>query len=80
MPKQSRLDAPGTLHHVMERGIEGTKAVHPETTSPFSLFATDEGIGRYRATWPCFWGEGGEGRTRPQIVIERAGSVSYGAL
>ena len=25
MPRQSRLDAPGTLHHVMGRGIEGAK-------------------------------------------------------
>lgn len=25
MPRQARLDAPGTLHHVMARGIEGVK-------------------------------------------------------
>jgi hypothetical protein len=24
MPRQARLDAPGTLHHVMGRGIERT--------------------------------------------------------
>ncbi len=24
MPRQARLDAPGTLHHVMARGIDGT--------------------------------------------------------
>jgi hypothetical protein len=24
MPRQPRLDAPGTLHHVIGRGIEGT--------------------------------------------------------
>ena len=24
MPRQARLDAPGALHHVMIRGIEGT--------------------------------------------------------
>jgi len=24
MPRQARLDAPGTLHHVMVQGIEGT--------------------------------------------------------
>ena len=24
MPRHARLDAPGTLHHVMGRGIEGT--------------------------------------------------------
>ena len=26
MPRQARLDAPGALHHVMDRGIYGTKA------------------------------------------------------
>ncbi len=31
MPRQARLDAPGTLHHVMARGIEGT-----------NLFRTDK--------------------------------------
>jgi putative transposase len=25
MPRQPRLDAPGTLHHVMGRGIEGSE-------------------------------------------------------
>jgi len=25
MPRQARLDAPGTLHHVMIRGIEGKR-------------------------------------------------------
>ena len=25
MPRQARLDSPGTLHHVMIRGIEGKK-------------------------------------------------------
>ncbi len=25
MPRQARLDAPGTLHHVMGRGIEGNE-------------------------------------------------------
>ena len=27
MPRQARLDAPGTLHHVMIRGIEGREIV-----------------------------------------------------
>jgi REP element-mobilizing transposase RayT len=27
MPRQARLDAPGTLHHVMIRGIEKQKIV-----------------------------------------------------
>jgi len=25
MPRQARLDAPGTLHHVMVRGIDGVE-------------------------------------------------------
>ena len=27
MPRGARLDAPGTLHHVMVRGIEGNRIV-----------------------------------------------------
>ena len=27
MPRQARLDAPGTLHHIMMRGIEGCEIV-----------------------------------------------------
>lgn len=27
MPRQARLDSPGTLHHVMIRGIEGRNIV-----------------------------------------------------
>jgi hypothetical protein len=27
MPRGARLDAPGTLHHVMSRGIKGKKIV-----------------------------------------------------
>lgn len=30
MPRQARLDAPGTLHHVMIRGIEGAKIFHDD--------------------------------------------------
>ena len=30
MPRQPRLDAPGTLHHVIGRGIEGTKIFRNE--------------------------------------------------
>jgi len=30
MPRQSRLDAPGTLHHVIGRGIEETKIFRNE--------------------------------------------------
>jgi len=27
MPRQARLDAPGTLHHVMIRGVEGQRII-----------------------------------------------------
>lgn len=30
MPRQARLDAPGTLHHVIGRGIEGVKILREE--------------------------------------------------
>jgi putative transposase len=30
MPRQARLDAPGTLHHVMGRGVERTKIFQTE--------------------------------------------------
>jgi len=30
MPRQARLDAPGTLHHVMIRGIEGANLFRKE--------------------------------------------------
>jgi REP element-mobilizing transposase RayT len=31
MPRQPRLDAPGTLHHVMVRGIERTTIFRDDT-------------------------------------------------
>jgi len=37
MPRQPRLDAPGALHHIMGRGIEGTR-----------IFRTDQYRGK---TW-----------------------------
>ena len=33
MPRQARLDTPGTLHHVMIRGIEG-KGILQDTQHP----------------------------------------------
>ncbi len=30
MPRQARLDVPGTLHHVMVRGIEGRNSFEDE--------------------------------------------------
>lgn len=36
MPRQARLDAPGTLHHVIGRGIEGAKIFRtPEDRQDF---------------------------------------------
>ena len=31
MPLQARLDAPGTLHHIIVRGIERRKIVYDDT-------------------------------------------------
>jgi len=31
MPRHARLDVPGTLHHVMARGIEGTTIFADDT-------------------------------------------------
>jgi len=41
MPRESRLDAPGALPHVIGWGIGGTKVVDLETMSP--LFTSAEG-------------------------------------
>ena len=38
MPRQARLDAPGTLHHVMIRGIEGTKIFDDDVDRENFLF------------------------------------------
>ena len=42
MPRQSRLDAPGTLHHVMGRGIEGTRIFRGDIDREDFLFRLGE--------------------------------------
>ncbi|NTV08263.1 MAG: hypothetical protein HGA81_06625, partial [Chlorobium limicola] len=42
MPRGARLDAPGKLHHVMVRGIEGNSIV--EDDSDRNYFVTRLGI------------------------------------
>ena len=37
MPRQARLDAPGTLHHVMIRGTEGRSLFQDDKDRPNSL-------------------------------------------
>jgi len=55
MPRQARLDSPGTLHHVMIRGIEGGR-----------IFYNNEDRGNFlgrvgqvveRASQPVIWEE-----------------------
>jgi hypothetical protein len=36
MPRQARLDAPGTLHHVIIRGIERKEIVKDDWMKPAS--------------------------------------------
>ena len=36
MPRQARLDSPGTLHHVMIRGIEGRNIVDDDQDGEIS--------------------------------------------
>ena len=44
MPRQPRLDAPGTLHHVMARGIEGRKVFKSRTDREDFLARNEEGV------------------------------------
>jgi hypothetical protein len=43
MPRGARLDVPGTLHHVMVRGIEGNSIVADDEESAVFRFADGEG-------------------------------------
>ena len=52
MPRQPRLDAPGTLHHVMIRGIEG-KRIFQDTLDPKD-FVTRTRILAFSGE-PCSW-------------------------
>jgi hypothetical protein len=64
MPRQPRLDAPGTLHHVMGRGIEAGKIFRtPGVGSGRFLKAEDRFVehqlaswGFRRQAWPGSWG------------------------
>jgi hypothetical protein len=38
MPRRARLDAPGTLHHVMVRGIERRRIVNFGVKSTFDSY------------------------------------------
>ena len=42
MPRGARLDAPGTLHHVMVRGIEGKNIVHDDEDRGFFVSCMGE--------------------------------------
>jgi len=41
MPRGARLDSPGTLHHVMVRGIEGNRIVKDDDDRHLLLKAED---------------------------------------
>jgi len=45
MPRRARLDAPGTLHHVMIRGIEGAKILLDDKDRENFLFRIDKLVG-----------------------------------
>jgi len=56
MPRQPRLDAPGTLHHVIGRGIEGSKIFEtPGARKVFSQIAVKR-LGYSGAAVGRFWG------------------------
>ena len=48
MPRGARLDAPGTLHHVMLRGIERGNIVNADIRQPPS-----PRVVLTAACWPC---------------------------
>ena len=54
MPRQSRLDAPGTLHHVMVRGIEGTPIFKDKEDREQFLHHVGE-LARATETWIAAW-------------------------
>ena len=58
MPRQARLDTPGTLHHVIVRGIEKRRIVDDrwdrDTTAPFTIPACQQtGLLEPRALTCC---------------------------
>ena len=52
MPRQPRLDAPGALHHVMGRSIDGTK-VFQEDTDRDDFVTRLAALGRERRLGAC---------------------------
>ena len=61
MPRQARLDAPGTLHHVMIRGIEGRR-IFRDTQDRKDFVAPLGDLGKESGTrilaWPLLWSDG----------------------
>jgi hypothetical protein len=53
MPRQARLDAPGTLHHVMIRGIEGANIFSDDKDREHFIARVGE-IAKVRAKMACF--------------------------
>lgn len=52
MPRQARLDAPGTLHHVMIRGIEGSRIFEDDQDrSDFISQSEEEGVAEDEAAF-----------------------------
>jgi REP element-mobilizing transposase RayT len=54
MPRQARLDAPGTLHHVMIRGIEGANIFWDDKDREHFLLRVGE-IGKATETRILAW-------------------------
>jgi len=77
MPRQARLDAPGTLHHVIGRGIEGSKIFRDPGDRKDFLDRIGSGGRRSRR------GVEGKGSRSPDVVVkgikERKGGGSEGA-
>ena len=54
MPRHARLDVPGTLHHVMARGIEGT-TIFTDDTDRLKFLSGLEGLSGVTATRILAW-------------------------
>ena len=44
MPRQARLDAPGVLHHIMARGIEGSPLFRDEQDREAFVGDSENGV------------------------------------
>lgn len=64
MLRQPRIDAPGTLHHVMDQGIEANKVLRIPGVGSGMIPTPEEGFveprwaswGIPRRAWPGSWG------------------------